>query len=549
MSQEYREQFSPRIIAHSNYPFGNCNVLSLAVPKCSLGSVLESTGIATDFFQHMEMQLLRKDTNGFKSLAVTVIAIAFSGSLSASADPIGLSPRWGATMPTGPVAGTRITSEYAELVARDAFLWAWPLVNMTNRRIKFSQLPENVISGGAPLAPLNQLTMLTDYIEPDERAVACPNQDVVYGAGLIALDKSPVIIQVPDFGDRFWVYQIVDLRTDSFAQLGKMYGTQPGFYMLVGPDWKGDTPKGVTKVFRSSTNTGNVIPRVFQDDTAEDRKSIQSVLSGIMMYPLDQFDGKMKSVDWSKVKKLPAEGEGSAETPWVPAKSFFDSLAVALADAPPLPGEEARYAQVLSVIDAAKSDPKIREAVDKAAADANERLVEPLFEFRNYGLPLPHNWTTTSNNAAFGTDYFTRTAVAKSNIFVNAPIETKYFYQDLDKDGKRLGASKTYTVTFPKGETPPVNGFWSLTLYNEHHFFEPNALKRYSVGTKNKSLKYNQDGSLTIYVQAEPPKKEFESNWLPAPKTGAFSLYIRAYWPKVEVTNGVWSPPAVETNG
>lgn len=448
-------------------------------------------------------------------------------------------------MPAGPVAGTRITPEYAALVARDAFLWAWPLVNITNRRATFSKLPEKVISGGAPLGPLNELTMLTDYIAPDERAVACPNQDVVYGAGLVALDKSPVILQVPDFGDRFWVYQIVDLRTDSFAQLGKMYGTQPGFYMLVGPGWKGEVPKGITKVFRSSTNTGNVIPRVFQDDTAEDRKAIQPALSGIMMYPLDQFDGKMKTMDWTSVKQLPAEGSGKSETPWVPAKSFFDSLPIALADAPPLPGEEARYAQVLSVIEAAKTDPAIRKAVDEAAADADKQIIDPLFQFRNYGLPLPHHWTTTSNNAAFGTDYFTRTAVAKSNIFVNAPNETKYFYQDLDESGQRLDGSKSYTVTFAKGQTPPVNGFWSLTLYNEHHFFEPNEIDRYSVGTKNKAMKYNDDGSLTIHVQSERPDKTLEGNWLPAPKTGEFSLYVRTYWPQTDVVDGVWTPPAV----
>ena len=135
------------------------------------------------------------------------------------------------------------------------------------------------------MAPLNRLTMLTDYIAPEERLVACPNQDVVYGAGLLALDTSPVVIQVPDFGDRFWVYQVVDTRTDSFASLGKMYGTTPGFYLLVGPNWRGEMPKGITKVFRATTNTGNVIPRVFQDDTPADKLAIQDVLAGIMMYP------------------------------------------------------------------------------------------------------------------------------------------------------------------------------------------------------------------------------------------------------------------------
>ncbi|CAN7357695.1 MULTISPECIES: DUF1254 domain-containing protein [Ensifer] len=481
-------------------------------------------------------------------LAVTAIA-AILAVRQAAAEPVRISPAWATSMPAGPVSGTRITADYAKLVVSDAYFWAWPMVNMFNRRLAFSKIPQRIYSGAAPMAPINSLTMLTDYIEPDERLVACPNQDVVYGAGLLGLDQSPVVIQVPDFKDRFWVYQVVDLRTDSFAQLGKMYGTQPGFYLLVGPNWQGEVPKGITKVFRASTNTANVIPRVFQDDTPEDKAAIQEVLKGITLYPLSEFDGTMKSVDWSTVKKVPASGDGSAETQWVVPEKFIDELPLVLADAPPLPGEEARYAQVLAVAEAAKADPAIRKAVDEAAVEAEERLVKPLFQFRNYGLPLTHNWTTTSNNAAFGTDYYTRTAVAKSNIFVNAPSETKYFYQDLDQASARLNGKNSYTVTFAKGEAPAVNGFWSLTLYNEHHFFEPNDIKRYSLGTKNKSLKYNADGSLTIYVQSEPPKEDLRDNWLPAPEDGDFSLYIRAYWPKPTVVDGTWTPPAVDKAG
>src|SRR5262249_34586041 len=147
----------------------------------------------------------------------------------------------------------------------------------------------------------------------------------------------------------------------------------------------------------------------------------------------------------------------------------------------------------------------LNEVFTKAALDAEKEVVLPLFQFRHYGLALPHNWTTQVNGAGFGTDYFTRTAVAKSNIFVNLQPETKYFYQDLDAEGERLNGTKRYTVTFPKGQLPPVKGFWSLTLYNEHHFFAPNDQRRYSLGTKNKGLKTNDDGSLTLYVQADRP--------------------------------------------
>ena len=142
---------------------------------------------------------------------------------------------------------------------------------------------------------------------------------------------------------------------------------------------------------------------------------------------------------------------------------------------------------------------------------------------------------------AYQIEYFHRTKI----IFINKSNETKYFYQDFDSNRVRLNGSSKYTVTFAKGQTPPVNGFWSLTLYNSAHFFEPNDINRYSLGTKNKDLKYNKDGSLTLYVQAEKPSKDKESNWLPAPKSGDFSLYVRAYWPKEAISSGQWTPPAV----
>jgi hypothetical protein len=315
---------------------------------------------------------------------------------------------------------------------------------------------------------------------------------------------------------------------------------------LVGPDWKGEAPKGVNKVFRAKTTTGFFIARVFLDDTPEDKKVIPGVVSQVTIYPLSDFDGTMKVHDWTTLKKIPALSSGDAEQQWVVPEKFFDVLPLALTAAPPLPGEEARYAQVRALLEVAKSDPQVKEAMIKAAVQADTELVQPLLQFRNWGLPLPHHWSTTSNNAVFGTDYFTRTAVARSNIFVNQPAETKYFYQDLDASGSRLNGANCYTVTFAKDQTPPVDGFWSLTLYNEHHFFVPNDIGRYSLGTKNKTLTYNPDGSSTLYVQADPPPEAQRSNWLPAPKNADFSLYVRAYAGKAAILDGSWTPPAVQ---
>lgn len=403
------------------------------------------------------------------SSAVAAVASVFSGDATSVAQAqtsspsnhksLPLSPGWTRAMPTGPDARTKFTEAYARLVARDAYFWAWPLVNMHNRRLAFARVTDFGWVGPIPQAPLNKLAMLTDYVTPDERHVACPNQDVVYGAGFLALDLSPVVVQVPDFGERFWVYQVLDARTDSFATLGKMYGSRPGFYLLVGPNWQGDVPRGIAQVFRASTSSGFIGPRLFMDDTDEDRRAIQSVLRQVMTYPLSEYDGTTKTTDWNALPKTPDTSGGDTETEWVFPDKFVDELAAVLADAPPLPGEEACYAEVLAVLSAANSDPKLKAAMKEAATEADAQLVKPLFEFRNFGLQLPGYWSTIANGAAFGTDYFTRTAVAKSNILVNAAAQAKYFYQDLDAGGGRLNGASRYTVTFAKDQTPPVNGF------------------------------------------------------------------------------------------
>ena len=278
-----------------------------------------------------------------------------------------------------------------------------------------------------------------------------------------------------------------------------MYGSKPGLYVFVGPEWDGRAPAGIQRVFRSSTNLGVVIPRVFKNDTEEDTRAVQSLINQVLIYPLSKSTGYLQTKDWSTVPKFPSTSQGQEETKWVVPEKFADELSKVLDEVSALPGEEALCANIRAVLAASQKDPKLGQVLQESILAADKELVAPLFEFRNYGLPVASNWTTQSNGARFGTDYFTRLAVAKSNIFVNKPEETKYFYQDLDADGDRLKGTNRYTVTFAKGALPPVKGFWSLTLYNRFHFFEPNDLKRYSLGTKNKTLQYSADGSIALY--------------------------------------------------
>ncbi len=438
-----------------------------------------------------------------------------------------------------------MTKAFVEAVGRMAYVWGWPLVNAANRAGVFSKAPEPGLLGGIVPVAFGRNAMLTNYIDPAEKFVTCPNQDVVYGGGNFALDKEPVVFQVPDFGDRFWVYALYDARTDEFSEIGKQYGTKPGFYLMVGPNWKGERPTGIEAVVRSSTSLAGAIARVFMDDTEADHRAIQPVLAQVVFYPLSEFDGKMQTKDWSKLPHFPAPpSKGKGETKWVNPQTFFDELPEVIKSVPPMPGEEALYMWIGSVLDAAAKSPEIKKALAEAAVAAERELISPLFQWRYNGRPAGNGWNSPVNNAKWGTDYLNRTGTAKSNMYDNRPEETKYFYTDNDAQGGQLSGQSTCSITFPKGQLPPVGGFWSLTLYDDLHLFYPNPLGRYSLGTKNKNLRYNADGSLTLYAGAKSPGKNRETNWLPAPR-GSFSLYIRAYWAGQAILDGTWQPPVV----
>jgi hypothetical protein len=366
----------------------------------------------------------------------------------------------------------------------------------------------------------NRLAMLTGYIDPNEHFIACPNQDVVYGAGFFTLDKEPIVFQVPDFGDRFWVYALYDARTDEFSKIGKQYGTKPGFYLVVGPEWNGQTPAGITAVLHSSTTVVFGVPYIFMDDTPEDHRAIQSVISQINFYPLSEFNEKMKTADWSKLPHFPApKSAGKGETQWVNPDTYFDQLPAVMKQVPPLPGERALYKLDRQRVRGRRQKvPQIKQTLKQTASAAEQEMITPLLEWRYNGRPAGNGWNSPVNNADWGTDYLNRTGTAKSNMYDNRPEETKYIYSDNDNAGDPLDGNNLYAVTFARGQTPPVKGFWSLTLYNDTHFFHrhPNALNRYSLGTKNKTLKLNPDGSLTIYAGSKSPGKDKESNWLPA---------------------------------
>ena len=477
-------------------------------------------------------------------LAATLFAVVASGRMVAS-------PAAVVRMDPAPAGLRFLRPDAVRAVAREAYVWGWPLAYVHQCRTRVALVPRAGKSGGLPVAPLNELAMLTQQAAPRTSFVPCPNRDVLYGFGMFDLGVSPVVLQVPEFGDRFWLYQLGDQRTDGFADLGSMYGTRPGCYLVVGPGWTGAPPLGIAGILRSPTRHAYCIPRVFFTAAEGDHAAAVAAAAGVMAYPLDQFTGSPRRRDWTKLPWLPGlSREGTAVAP----DRFLEILPDLLLDVPPLPGEEPLYARLRELVAAVASDPGLAAAASAAVQETERDVVAPLFEFRNVGLPLPAGWTTVVNGANFGTDYLTRTAVARSNVFVNRHRETKYYYLDVDAAGRRLEGNRRYVITFPSGGLPPAAGFWSLTAYDARHSLPPGSAARHSIGTRDHSLVFAADGSLTIVVEpagmsssAATPVADGQptQNRIEAPE-GAFSLYLRIYVPLPLALDGHWTPPPVE---
>ena len=184
---------------------------------------------------------------------------------------------------------------------------------------------------------------------------------------------------------------------------------------MVGPNWTGNPPAGITAVLRSSTMAVFAVPRIFMEDTPEDHAAIQSVLNQVNFYPLSEFDGKMKTKDWSKLPHFPA-AKSKGETKWVNPETFFDELPTVMKQVPPLPGEEALYGWIGSVLEAAANDAEITKTLKETAVEAEREMIAPLFQWRNNGRPAGNGWNSPVNNAQWGTDYLNRTATGKSNM-------------------------------------------------------------------------------------------------------------------------------------
>lgn len=431
-----------------------------------------------------------------------------------------------------------VISDEEDALLRKAYVWGWPMVYLQNVKKSLRLVQRPGISGGAPIAPINRLSMLTQPVGEGFVSVPCPNPDVVYGFSLLDLTEQPVVLQIPDAGSRYWMFQVGDHRTDSFATIGSMYGTRPGFHLVVGPAWDGTAPEGISHVWRSSTNLAFVIPRYL---AVEDIHALHETLTRAAVYPLAQFDGHWKKQDWSKPKWYPALGRSNRkQSKSVRPETFFDDLNEVLGEVPPLPGEEPFYQKLRILL--AKQTGDFPRLLAQKGSQFEAELMEPLFDFHRVGTKYQTGWTTVSNGAGFGTDYLSRAAVAKSNMFVNRPSEAKYFYLEVDQDGRSLVSENSYHLRFRPEALPGNRGFWSLTVYDGDHRLVGQPQASGSINSSNCALKRLEDGSIEIAVQRDRPGDP-KINWLPTPK-GKFIVYLRVYTPDESVVRGEWIPPA-----
>lgn len=392
-------------------------------------------------------------------------------------------------------------------------------------------------------SPMNTIVRETKLYSPDDKFVVSPNNDAFYSTGILDVRAEPVIIKVPESKHRYYVIQLVDMLTNNFAYIGvNATGTSSGVYAVTGPDFSGTLPAGVVEIKSPSDFL------VFAGRTGVDAenpsdigaaKALQNQYEvGVISKYYPEFTVKKAAVvDFPDI----AEDDNTTEQFFSRVNFLLKHTKLNADDQKIIERFSAIGLKAGEVYDFKQKNPQYKEAFEEGIKEA-VKIVDSLSS--NIGHRI-NGWEMAPIlDEYFGKDYMLRTGYAKKAIYVNTPKEAYYPSVSFDADGNTLNGNNNYSITFPPGKIPPARFFWSITMYdNEHQLLVKNNLKRYSIGDRTKGMKYNKDGSLTIYIGNKKPA-EGTSNWLPAPPAG-FNLMMRLYGPKEEVLNKSWSPPAV----
>ena len=441
------------------------------------------------------------------------------------------------------VAAEVTPAELRDLI-REAYVYGFPMVD--SYRIQYSYFVDR--SNPEYKGAWNEVHNVARVFTPQDKAIQTPNSDTPYSFLGADLRAEPLVISVPAIRDRYYSLQFIDMYTHNFAYVGsRATGSDAGDYLLAGPGWQGEVPEGIKSVIRSETDLAFVLYRtqLFGGDDLEEVKKIQTQYR---VQPLSRFAAYTPPPAPVLEFMKPLSAEAQKTSP-----EFFDILNFLLQFAPTHPSETAlmdRFARAGigagKAFDVAAFSPEHRQAVADGMADAWRAFAQYKAEKIDTGK--------RSSADGFGTreflnnDYMTRMSSAVLGIYGNSKEEANYPAYFTDSDGRPLdGASNRYTVRFEPGRLPPVNSFWSLTMYElPASLLTENPINRYLINSPMEpALVRDADGGITLYIQHESPGKGKEANWLPAPK-GPFFMVMREYWPKPEALGGTWkAPPAV----
>ena len=439
--------------------------------------------------------------------------------------------------------GNPVTPAEAQAIAKEAYIYGFPLVD--GYRIQYAYFVDQ--SNPEYKGPFNQIINVARVYTPEDKAVQTPNSDTPYSFVGLDLRAEPMVLMLPAIEkNRYYSVQLADAYTHNFDYLGsRTTGNDGGRFLITGPDWKGQPPKGIKDVLHSETQLVAAIYRTQLFNPA-DLDNVKKIQSEYKVQPLSAFLGTpaptpASKIDWPKPLS-PEEQKTSLE--------FFDRLNFWLKFCPTVSSETelmARFAKIdvgaCRTFDASKLTPEMKQAITNGVADAWKAFADLKAQGVDTGK--------VTSGDVFGTreflqnNYLYRMAAAVLGIYGNSKEEAMYPSYPVDAGGEKLDASQhRYTLRFAPGQLQPANSFWSLTMYElPASLLVANPLNRYLINSPMlPHLKRDADGGLTVYIQKDSPGKAKESNWLPAPN-GPFIMWMRLYWPKPEALNGSWKEP------
>ncbi|TCU20187.1 DUF1254 domain-containing protein [Rhizobium sullae] len=437
----------------------------------------------------------------------------------------------------------------AKDIAEEGFIYGLPLVMI------YAVMQEFAVdkNSGQFKAPFNEINNQHHVSTPEDTAVITPNSDTPYSILWLDLRAEPMVISVPAIEkDRYYSVQLIDNNTYNYGYIGsRTTGTEPGDYLVVGPDWKGETPAGIKKVFQSTTPFTLALIRT-QLFNADDMPNVEKIQAGYKLRPQSAFLNQPAPPAPPAIEFLPATTAGIKD-------NFFQYLDAALQFVPETPRDKAIRAKLAKIgIGPGKTfDFKELSLEHKAEMLVGMKQGDgKVDKWLTGGNKNINGWNVGSffgDEAFYNGDWVMRAGAAKGGLLGNDAVEAMYPYTRTDATGAPLdGGKHNYTITFAPGQLPPVNAFWSVTMYDgKSQLLVKNPINRYLINSPMlPGMKKNQDGSLTLYIQKDSPGADKEANWLPAPNDTIY-LVMRLYWPKTEAPSilpageGTWQPPGI----